>query len=149
MVEEDEEYAKLMGHLRFVSGQVNMLSDLCVAFIFCNSDPERLAQRFEATVKSTLSHTDLKLIAQEFLDGELDIVNQVRVNVMSALPRKENRHKEIPVLLTTPADTDKLALSRPSASRSLEALTSEWMDRASELERNKLLSLATAPPNAD
>jgi hypothetical protein len=149
MVEENDENAQLVAHLRFISGQVNMLLDLCVAFISCNSDPERLAQRFETTVKSTLAHTDLKLIAQEFLDGELEIVNQMRLNVMSALPRKEKQHKEIPMLLTAPADADKLAPSRPNFSRSLEALTSEWMDRASELGRNKLLSLATAPPDAD
>ena len=135
MVEEDEENAQLMAQLRFIGGQVNMLMELCVAFISANSDPEGLAQRFEATVKHTLTHTDMKIIAQEFFDGELDIVNRVRHEVMSALPRKE-KHREIPVLLTAPADADKLAPSKSSASRSLEALTGEWMDRASELERN-------------
>jgi len=137
MVEEDEENAQLMAQLRFIGGQVNMLMELCVAFISANSDPEGLAQRFEATVKHTLTHSDMKIIAQEFFDGELDIVNRVRHEVMSALPRKEKQHREIPVLLTAPADADKLAPSKSSASRSLEALTSEWKDRASELERNK------------
>jgi hypothetical protein len=98
MVKEDDEEAQLMAHLRFISGQVNMLMDLCVTFISCNSDPQSLAQRFEATVKSTLSHPDVKLMAQEFLDGELDIVNQVRLNVINALPKAIQR-EELPVLL--------------------------------------------------
>jgi hypothetical protein len=65
-----------------------------------NSDPEGLAQRFEATVKTTLTHTDMRIIAQEFFDGELDIVNRIRREVMSALPRNEKQHKDIPALLT-------------------------------------------------
>jgi hypothetical protein len=85
MVEEDEENAKLMAQLRFIGGQVNMLMELCVAFISANSDPEGLAQRFEATVKTTLTHTDMRIIAQEFFDGELDIVNRIRREVMSSL----------------------------------------------------------------
>jgi hypothetical protein len=137
MVEQNDDNAQLVAHLRFTSGQVHMLLDLCVAFISCNSHPERLAQRFEATVKSTLAHTDLKLIAQEFLDGELDIVNQVRHNVMSALPRNAIQREELPVLLALPADVDNLAPSKSGAFGSLVALTNEWTDRASELERNK------------
>ena len=149
MVEEDEENAKLMAQLRFIGGQVNMLMELCVAFISANSDPEGLAQRFEATVKTTLTHTDMRIIAQEFFDGELDIVNRIRREVMSALPRNEKQHKEIPALLTASADADKFAPSKSNASRSLEALTSEWMDRASELEKNESLSLSTTPPDAN
>jgi hypothetical protein len=152
MVEENEENAQLVAHLRFISGQVTMLLDLCVAFISCNSDPERLAQRFEATVKSTLAHTDVKLIAQEFLDGELEIVNQVRLNVMSALPRKAIQREKIPVLLTAStinADADKAALGKSRASHALEALTVEWMEKASELESGRLLGLSTTPLDAD
>ena len=136
MIEEDEENVQLIAQLRFIGGQVNMLMELCVAFIYANSDPEGLAQRFEATVKNTLTHTDMKIITQEFFDGELDIVNRVRREVMGALPRKEKQHKEIPVLLTAPADAAKLAPGKSSVSRSLEALTSEWIDRASELARS-------------
>jgi hypothetical protein len=108
MIDEDEEKANLMAQLRFIGGQVNMLMELCVAFIFANSDPEGLAQRFEATVRTTLTHTDMEIIAQEFFDGELDIVNRTRREVMSALSRKERQHKELPTLLTTPADADNL-----------------------------------------
>jgi hypothetical protein len=152
MVEEDDEKARLIAHLRFISGQVNMLMDLCVTFISSNSDPERLAQRFEATVKSTLAHTDLKLIAQEYLDGELDIVNRVRLDVMSALPRRAFQREELSVLLTSStitANTDEAAPGKSIASHALEALTVEWVERASELERNRLVSLSTTPPNAD
>jgi hypothetical protein len=132
-----------------LSGQVNMLMDLCVTFISCNSDPESLAQRFEATVKSTLSHTDVKLMAQEFLDGELDIVNQVRLNVISALPKAIQR-EELPVLLaasTINTDADKAAHAKSRASHALEALTVEWMEKASELETTRLPSLSTTPPD--
>jgi len=149
MVEEDDETAKLMAHLRFIGGQVNMLMDLCITFIAANSNPEELAQRFEATVKTTLAHTDIKLISQEFLDGELDIVNRVRSDVMSTLPRKEKRHKETPVLLTAPAEADELAPPKSSVSRSLEVLTVEWTEEASALEQNRLISFPTTLPEVD
>jgi hypothetical protein len=133
MIDQDEENAKLMAQLRFIGGQVNMLMELCVAFISANSDPEGLAQRFEATVKTTLTHTDMRIIPQDFLDGELNIVNRMRRDVMSALPRKEKQRKEISAPLTALADAQKLTPSRSSASHSLDAITSEWMNKASEL----------------
>src|SRR6516165_2182603 len=88
MVEKNDENARLIAHLHFIGGQVNMLMDLCLAFISTNPDPEKLAQRFEATVNTSLTHNGVKAMPQEFIDGELDIVNRVRRDVMSALPRK-------------------------------------------------------------
>jgi len=144
MVQEEDDNARLMAHLRFVSGQVNMLMDLCLAFIAANTNSAELAQRFEATINTTLAHTDTKLACQEFLDGELDIVNRVRLYVISALPRKEQHQNEIPMLLTAPAEVEELASTKSSATRSLEALTIEWMEKASELERNRY-----PPPDVD
>src|SRR5579863_8523990 len=137
MVEEEDANARLIAHLRFTSGQVNMLMDLCLAFIAANTNSAELAHRFEATVNRALAHTDTKLACQEFLDGELDIVNRMRGYVIGALPRKEKQLKEIPVLLTAPADVEELASIKSSATRSLEALTIEWTEMASELERNR------------
>jgi len=88
MVEKNDENARLIAHLHFIGGQVNMLMDLCLAFISANPDPEKLAQRFEATVNTSLAHNGVKAMSPEFVDGELDIVNRVRRDVISALPRK-------------------------------------------------------------
>ena len=149
MVQEEDVNAKLMAHLRFTSGQVNMLMDLCLAFIAANTNSAELAQRFEATVNTTLAHTDTKLACQEFLDGELDIVNRVRSYVIGALPRNEQLFKEFPVLLTAPADVKELASTKSSATRSLEALTIEWTEKASTLEQNKLSTFSTTSPEVD
>lgn len=100
MIEQDE-YAKVMAQLRFVCGQVHMLMDLCIAFIDANSDPPRLAQRFEATVGETLAHSDMKLISEEYLDGEIDIVNRIRRNVVSALPRKQSPIRDVSLRAAT------------------------------------------------
>jgi hypothetical protein len=149
MVDEKDENAQLMAQLRFTSGQVNMLMDLCLTFISANSSAADLVERFEATVRATLAHTDLKLISQEFVDGELDIVNRVRHDVISALPRNPNRRKEIPLLLEAPANVDRLAPSKLSTFHSLEALTTEWTEKALELKRNRSLSLSITPSDVD
>jgi hypothetical protein len=148
MIEEEDENATLIAHTRFVGGQVNMLMELCLTFIAANTNPVELARRFEATVKKTLAHSDTTLIFQEYLDGELDIVNRVRLDVMSALPRKANLREETPAIPTAPeikADKDKLAHRKSNTSSSLEALTIEWTERASGLERKRLLCLSTTP----
>jgi hypothetical protein len=120
MVEKNDENAKLIAHLHFIGGQVNMLMDLCLAFISANPDPEKLAQRFEATVNTSLVHNSVKVMPQEFIDGELDIVNRVRCDVMSALPRKA-KATETKVVVEKTVPSVSIA-SRPRAAKTIERI---------------------------
>ena len=120
MVEKNDENARLIAHLHFIGGQVNMLMDLCLAFISANPDPEKLAQRFEATVNTSLAHNGVKAMSPEFINGELDIVNRVRRDVMSALPRKA-KATEIKVVVEKTVPSVSIT-SRTRAAKTIERI---------------------------
>jgi hypothetical protein len=94
-VDQEDELAEVKWKVEFVAGQVHLLVGFLISIIETHPDPEDLARRFENIEQVTLARTEGVLVAEDYIDGELDISKRLKRAIEIARERKaslRNRH---------------------------------------------------------
>jgi hypothetical protein len=91
--EQADEIAQLQGKVEFLGGQVHMLVSFLIAAIDAHPDPDGLSKRFELSSQVALAKTENVLLAEDYIDGELNIAGRLRTILKIARERKALRSK--------------------------------------------------------
>jgi hypothetical protein len=91
---DDDELAEVKRKIEFVAGQVHLLIGFLVAVIDTHPDPDDLARRFEKIEQITLARTEGVLVAEDYIDGELDISKRLKRAIEIARGRKASRRTD-------------------------------------------------------
>jgi hypothetical protein len=91
--EDEEELDMLWSRLRFANGQIHMLIGFLLAVIDTHPDPSELNRHFELAEQITLANSEAALIAEEYIDGELDVSKRLKNALERALARRGDQRK--------------------------------------------------------
>jgi hypothetical protein len=80
--------------IEFLGGQVHMLVSFLIAAIDAHPDPEGLSKRFESSSQIALAQTETKLLADDYIEGELNIVERLKTALRIAQERKASRRTD-------------------------------------------------------
>lgn len=83
--------------LEFLGGQVLLLVGFLVAIIDTHPDPDDLALRFEKIEQTTLARSEGVLVAEDYIEGELDISKRLKRAIEIAQGRKVSPHNRGPI----------------------------------------------------
>ncbi len=71
-----------------------MLVGFLLAVIDSHPDPAELARHFETAAQITLAKSEAALIAEEYIDGELDVSHRLKRALETAQARPKVRRKD-------------------------------------------------------
>ena len=92
--QDDEELDLLWRRLRYSDGQVHMLIGFLLAVIDTHPDPHELMRHFERAEQITLAKSEASLIAEDYIDGEIDVANRLKAALETARARKATGNKD-------------------------------------------------------
>ena len=94
MGNEEDEITELKRKLEFVGGQVHLLVGFLLAVIDTHHDPDELGRHFEKVQQITLARTESTLVAEAYIEGQLDISQRLKPAIEKAQARKEAPRKD-------------------------------------------------------